>query len=107
MISTHVLDLIKGQPAQGIVVELDTQRDNKWVQVAMEKTNSDGRVTFQAAQEAGYYRLNFLIGDYLKKTNANPFFTVAPVIFEIQDTNRKYHVPLLLSAYGYSTYRGS
>lgn len=107
MISTHVLDLNLGQPASNISVQLEKQMGRDWQTLANERTNSDGRVVFQGISESGIYRLNFDIGEYSKKTGLSPFFIHAPVIFEIKDTTRKYHVPLLLSQYGYSTYRGS
>jgi 5-hydroxyisourate hydrolase len=107
MISTHVLDLVSGKPAEGVSVELDRRENSAWKRIADSATSSDGRIQFQCPAEAGTYRLKFKIDDYFKKSKQSAFFVVAPVIFQITDTNRKYHIPLLLSSYGYSTYRGS
>jgi 5-hydroxyisourate hydrolase len=111
MISTHILDLTSGRPAAGVVVELAKKNDEKsgadWHRLAETITNADGRIQFDIESAAGVYCLTFKIEDYLRKQNLEPFFTVAPVTFQISDTKRKYHIPLLLSLYGYSTYRGS
>ena len=107
MISTHILDTSLGNPAQGVLVELSVQDKNEWKLISSEPTNADGRITFNCPYTAGTYKLTFQIENYFKKNNVKPFFMVAPVIFNITDTSRKYHIPLLLNPYGYSTYRGS
>lgn len=107
MISTHILDTSLGHPAQGVEVRLEKKFGADWKSIAMEKTNSDGRIAFSCPAEAGEYRLHFLIEGYFKKSKTESFFTVVPVVFQITDTQRKYHVPLLLNPYGYCTYRGS
>ncbi|MBL7665795.1 MAG: hydroxyisourate hydrolase [Bacteriovoracaceae bacterium] len=104
MISTHILDISQGQPAKGIEVLLEMeQKKDKWVQISLLSTNSDGRIVFDAAKDPGVYRLTFKIENYFDEN----FFLNTPVVFQIKNTKRKYHVPLLLSPYGYSTYRGS
>ncbi len=107
MISTHILDLQTGQPAENVTVILEKENNTVWSVLSDQKTNSDGRIKFDVSTEAGVYRLQFKISDYLKANGSEPFFIEAPVTFEINDTTRNYHVPLLLSPYGYSTYRGS
>ncbi len=107
MISTHILDTSLGNPAEGVGVVLETLRSGAWVELSHEKTNKDGRATFGAATEAGKYRLQFQIESYYRGHGKKPFFLDAQVAFEITDLSRKYHVPLLLNPYGYSTYRGS
>ncbi len=107
MISTHILDTTLGSPAKNVVVELAKHDGQHWVDIQVASTNDDGRIAFNCPNEKGVYRLKFKIEDYLKKNNFTPFFIVAPVVFEISDTSRKYHVPLLLNPFGYSTYRGS
>ena len=107
MISTHILDLGEGNPAADVTVGLEMQSGEEWSVLEVAKTNSDGRIVFDSAKEAGVYRLNFQVAEYFKSNNKEVFFTEAPVTFEITDTGRKYHVPLLLNNYGYSTYRGS
>lgn len=102
MISTHILDLNLGKPASGIEVSLELLiAADTWKNVATEKTNNDGRIAFANPADTGTYRLVFEI------EKLSSFFTVAPVTFKITDTSRKYHIPLLLSPFGYSTYRGS
>lgn len=107
MISTHILDTSLGHPAEGVAVTLETQVGNDWKLLGREETNSDGRIAFACPASQGVYRLTFEIEAYFKKQNLTPFFLTSPVIFQITDTKRKYHVPLLLNPYGYSTYRGS
>lgn len=107
MISTHILDTSLGHPAAQVTVQLEKKGDNSWHTIGTEKTNADGRISFQCAPEAGQYRLQFFVDDYFRKQKQTPFFTIVPVHFEISDTGRKYHVPLLLNPFGYSTYRGS
>jgi 5-hydroxyisourate hydrolase len=107
MISTHILDTSLGHPAAGVPVRLEKYVKKSWQVVAEEKTNKDGRIAFDCPAAAGTYKLVFLTEEYLKKNKIKPFFLRAPVVFEITDTKRKYHIPLLLNPYGYSTYRGS
>jgi len=107
MISTHVLDTSSGNPAGGVLVMLEKQSGEIWNVLARETTNADGRIVFNTPYEAGTYRLVFQTDAYFAKNQINTFFTLVPVIFEVKDTTRKYHVPLLLNPYGYSTYRGS
>lgn len=107
MISTHILDTSLGNPASNVLVELAKHDGSRWVDIQIDKTNNDGRIAFNCPAEKGVYRLKFKVEDYFKKNNVAPFFIVAPVVFEISDVSRKYHIPLLLNPYGYSTYRGS
>jgi 5-hydroxyisourate hydrolase len=113
MISTHVLDTSKGLPASGISVKLQkttgTHFDSlsSWENVAQGITNADGRINFDCEKNPGIYKLTFELEDYLKSDHSDFFFIQAPVIFKIENVNRKYHVPLLLNPFGYSTYRGS
>lgn len=107
MISTHILDTSLGHPAAGVSVALEKQQGTGWSAVASERTNSDGRIAFACPPEAGTYRLQFQLEDYFQKQKTQAFFPSATVLFRITDTSRRYHVPLLLNPYGYSTYRGS
>lgn len=104
MISTHILDTSAGSPAAGVPVRLEKRSGDAWVVVGEEKTNSDGRISFACPAEGGTYVLRFDTKSYFGK---DAFFPDVPVVFHIVDTNRKYHVPLLLNPFGYSTYRGS
>ena len=109
MISSHILDTSLGMPANNVTIELQKKLDSgAWESIGTAATNSDGRVVFDCPKVAGIYRLNFGLEDYYKSKNVNDFFFMnTPVIFKITDINRKYHVPLLLNPYGYTTYRGS
>lgn len=105
MISTHILDTTKGAPAQDVTVILEQQNAAGWKEIGTDKTNADGRIVFNCPKEKGVYRLTFKIEEYYK--NEEHFFMNTPILFNIQNTDRKYHVPMLLNPYGYSTYRGS
>ena len=107
MISTHILDTSLGNPASGVKVALEMYKDGDWIELKSGSTNDDGRFVFENENLAGKYRIHFFTVDYFKKKDAEYFFLDTPVAFEVTNTNRKYHVPLLLNPYGYSTYRGS
>jgi 5-hydroxyisourate hydrolase len=107
MISTHILDTGTGLPAAGVTVTLDQRVGAAWSPLKQESTNPDGRISFDIPREPGAYRLTFGIEAYFQARGMKPFFLDVPIAFEIVDINRKYHVPLLLSSYGLSTYRGS
>lgn len=107
MISTHILDTSKGSPAAGIPVKLRLRSGDSWVELGAGKTNVDGRFSFECEATAGIYKIIFEVEDYLMKSSKDSFYSKVPVIFKVTETNRKYHVPLLLNPFGYSTYRGS
>ena len=102
-ISTHVLDTEKGRPAQGIPVTLLEWRAGEWNLLSETVTDANGRVAQLLAAgeplQPGLYRLTF--------RTAGPFFPEVSISFKISDASSHYHVPLLLSSYGYTTYRGS
>lgn len=106
-ISTHVLDVERGRPASGIPVELY----RGGILLGSARTNSDGRTDAPLVTadqlEPGTYELIFRAGEYLKSRTAEPFFSDVGIRFIVSDSAGNYHVPLLLAAYGYSTYRGS
>ena len=107
MISTHILDTSLGMAAKDVRVVLEKHNGSAWSVLSEDKTNADGRIVFNCKSEPGDYRLTFDIVDYFKSNGQVSFFLDTPVSFRITDTNRKYHVPLLLNPYGYSTYRGT
>jgi 5-hydroxyisourate hydrolase len=107
MISTHILDTSLGNPAAGVKVTLEKFDDSTWQEISNGTTNADGRYVFDIEAKEGKYKINFFTVDYFNKMNTESFFLDTPVAFNITNTNRKYHVPLLLNAFGYSTYRGS
>jgi len=111
-ITTHVLDLTNGLPAFGVRVRLE--RGDSGTIVAEQTTDEDGRVRglvsaggAGAGIEAIRYRLVFDTGAYWRALGVTPFFPVTTIEFEVSDPSRHYHVPLLMSPFGYSTYRGS
>ena len=105
MISTHILDTTSGMPASNVEVKLLKLNGQEWSELEVQKTNADGRSVFSKAENPGVYRLQFMVEDYF--SGKESFYTQIPVVFKITSTNRKYHVPLLLNPFGYSTYRGS
>lgn len=107
-ISTHVLDTALGLPAEGIRVILQ-QSDGEAVGVGV--TDADGRVRDlldpDARLESGEYRLTFQVAAYFERTQRDSFYTEIGIDFKVGAGSTHYHVPLLLSPFGYSTYRGS
>jgi 5-hydroxyisourate hydrolase len=110
-ITTHVLDLQRGQPANGVPVRLEHHAGARgWVKLADRTTDDDGRVgdlTAEGMPGAGRYRLTFETGEYFRARHETTFYPEVVVVFEVADATGHHHVPLLLSPFGYSTYRGS
>lgn len=109
-ITTHVLDTARGTPAGGVSVTLHFNSPAGWLEAGRGVTNEEGRVSNLLAGknlEAGKYRLTFDTAKYLARFNVSSFFPEVVILFEVQDINQHYHVPLLLSPFGYSTYRGT
>jgi 5-hydroxyisourate hydrolase len=98
-LSTHVLDTVRGRPAAGVAVEL-----RHGDEVIAATTDADGRARLLEQTPAGEYELTFAVGDYFGE---RPFLDRVPVRFTIADPAAHYHVPLLVSPWSYSTYRGS
>lgn len=116
-LTTHVLDTAKGCPAKGIKITLFKVSADTREQIASTITNDDGRTDSPILPKdkfaIGQYELVFSTANYLKSnkqvstSEENLFLSDIPIRFGINDANAHYHVPLLLSPYGYSTYRGS
>ncbi len=111
-VTTHVLDLALGRPAAGIEVLLEKlDGENQWGKVGSGSTSNDGRVESLLVSgnrpEPGTYRLSFETGAYFRGTQRESFYPYVSVSFEVKNPDDHYHVPLLLSPYGFSTYRGS
>jgi 5-hydroxyisourate hydrolase len=111
-ISTHVLDTSTGKPAQGVLIKLERNQPGAgWTTVAEAITDASGRVSQLLAPNdhlhLGAYRLRFDVETYFADFQKETFFPEVSIQFEIRDAASHYHVPLLLSPYGYSTYRGS
>lgn len=110
MITTHVLDTAAGRPGAGIAVELERAGGAGWQPVGAGATDDDGRLrtlTPAGPVEPGTYRIRFATGAYLAARGEPAFFPVVEIQFAVVDGAQHYHVPLLLSPFGYSTYRGS
>lgn len=110
-ISTHVLDTAQGRPAPGVAVRLERLEGAGVALIGRGTTDRDGRVRELvpdgAAVNPGIHRLTFETGAYFATTSTEAFYPEVAVAFEITDAGQHYHVPLLLSPFGYSTYRGS
>jgi 5-hydroxyisourate hydrolase len=111
-ITTHVLDTSIGRPATGVGVVLEARADgSQWKVLGKGKTDADGRsrdlLPEGATPTAGTYRLTFDVAAYFRARKVASFYTEVAVVFTVRDPAQHYHVPLLLSPYGYTTYRGS
>jgi len=110
-LSSHILDVSKGIPVSGVTIKLEQYNEQTkiWSFIEEKKTDLNGRITdFLNSQQSnlGIYKLTYFTADYFKKNGIESFYPFIEVVFQIQDQNH-YHVPITLSAYGYSTYRGN
>lgn len=113
-LTTHVLDTARGMPAAGLAIELFALSGERRRLMAV-KTNKDGRCDAPLLEGAdlvaGPYELVFAVGDYFRAAGVAasdpPFLDLVPIRFQVADPAAHYHVPLLVSPYGYTTYRGS
>ena len=106
-LSTHILDTAAGRPAVGMAVTAAVRKGDTWVAVGRGVTDADGRVPDLLdgePLEAAVYRLTFATGAHL---GTDAFYPEAIITFRVADPQRHHHIPLLLSPYGYTTYRGS
>jgi 5-hydroxyisourate hydrolase len=110
-VSTHILDAVAGRPAAGVSVELSLRDDGRsWRSVETGVTDADGRIRFAAETVSGVYRLTFATGLYFSNVGRAGFYPEVVITFStvtLEGAPGHYHVPLLLSPYSYSTYRGS
>lgn len=111
-ITTHVLDTSSGKPAAGVSVRLYIQEaTDRWSILATGITNDDGRIgnllPVDHVLKAGVYRMRFMTGDYFDHHQVSGFYPYADIVFTVREAGEHFHIPLLLSPYGYSTYRGS
>jgi len=109
-LTTHILDTALGKPAAGITVILFHGENDEWTEIARGITNTDGRVTDLLVNNVFLthciHKLRFEVKDYFDKNHVRTFYPFVEIVFDIT-TNEHYHIPLLLSPFGYSTYRGS
>jgi len=106
-LSTHVLDATTGRPAQGVLVRLDERVDGDWRTAAEARTNADGRIPALGDPGVGVHRLWFDTGGYFAAAGVATFYPEVVVTFTVLDAGAHHHVPLLLSPFAFSTYRGS
>lgn len=110
-LTTHVLDTARGVPAPGVAVTLDHESaPGTWVRAGQGMTDEDGRLRTllpPGGLRTGAYRLTFDAGAYFVSQGGESFWRAIVIEFVVKDTTRHFHVPLLVSPYGYSTYRGS
>jgi 5-hydroxyisourate hydrolase len=110
MITTHVLDTARGGPAVGVTVILELRQASQWTPVGRGVTDAKGRVTTLTSGPIapGVYRLTFDVADYQREMGFNVnFFPEVRITFNVEGTEEPYHIPLLLSPFGYTTYRGA
>jgi len=111
-ISTHVLDLARGKPAQNVTVWLERRgASGEWNSIAASHTDADGRCA-QLLPEGiqlvpGVYRLNFDTGAYQLSQNTSTLYPSVEVVFQVREGETHFHLPVLLSPNGYTTYRGT
>ena len=110
-ITTHVLDTALGRPAAGVHVHLQVSEGRAWRPIAEGKTDEDGRLRSLTDDvqplESGVYRLVFDTGSYFNESGTTTFHPRVTVEFTVDGTAPHYHVPLLISPFGYTTYRGT
>ncbi len=109
-ISTHILDTALGKPAVGIPVILERADSQHWLTCASTITDHDGRCSALLTHEkvrAGRYRLTFATAPYFDKLHTPTLYPEISIIFDVASDHTRYHIPLLLTPFGYSTYRGT
>jgi len=110
-ITVHVLDTSRGKPAAGMAVLLEQADGKEWRELARGKTDGDGRIETLLPRNkpiaAGVYRVTFESGAYFAGSKTRTFYPRITILFEVVDPKEHYHIPLLLSPFGYSSYRGS
>lgn len=110
-ITTHVLDTSRGRPAGGVQVVLEVSEEGQYRELGRGATDADGRLKglLPAGERPapGTYRLTFDTGGYFARLAIEGFYPAVSILFEVRDPAQHYHVPLLVSPFGYSTYRGS
>ncbi|MCI2419466.1 hydroxyisourate hydrolase [Saccharopolyspora sp. K220] len=109
-VTTHVLDAARGTPAAGVAIRLESaETPADWTALAESRTDDDGRIRKLGPDRlaAGDYRLTFDTGEYFDRQGVATFYPQVQITFRIADPAQHYHVPLLLSPFAYSTYRGS
>ena len=111
-LSSHILDITQGKPATDVKISLSQQSSaGQWTTIEEKITDENGRIPdflkqVEGSDHAGVYKLTYFVEPYFKRSGQNSFYPFIEVVFEIKD-NKHYHVPITLSPFGYSTYRGN
>lgn len=111
-LSSHILDITQGKPAPDVKISLSKQDDSgTWLALDEKVTDENGRITDflkveNGMSQHGIFKLTYFVTPYFEKLNQTTFYPFIEVVFEIKDDNH-YHVPITLSPFGYSTYRGN
>jgi 5-hydroxyisourate hydrolase len=109
-LSTHILDTALGRPATGVSLTLAQRDGDSWTDIGSGKTDADGRcktLLGAAPLEAATYRIRFATEEYFAAQNLTGLYPYVDIVFTVANPEEHYHIPLLLTANGYSTYRGS
>lgn len=109
-LSTHILDTHFGRPAAGVAIALSEHRDGAWREIGSALSDADGRcktLLGDRALASGDYKLRFETGAYFRALNIPSLYPYVEIVFTVADPAQHYHIPLLLAANGYTTYRGS
>ncbi|XP_029177818.1 5-hydroxyisourate hydrolase-like [Nylanderia fulva] len=111
-ITTHVLDTSRGLPADNLAVSLYKFENDKWILLKESMTGSNGRSAdlLQDERETptpGRFKIEFRVNDYFRRNATNSMYPLIDVVFDVENSREHYHIPLLLSPFGFTTYRGS
>ncbi|MFT7527702.1 MAG: 5-hydroxyisourate hydrolase [Arenicella sp.] len=110
-ITTHILDTAVGRPAENVEAVLYRYKDKEWLELGRGNTDEDGRIADLYLSEGslpqGIYRINFDTAAYFEAINVAAFYPSVDIQFNVEGDGQHYHIPLLLSPFAYSTYRGS
>jgi 5-hydroxyisourate hydrolase len=109
-LSTHILDTALGRPAANVGLVLSQMQDGAWQEIGRDETDSDGRcktLLGDSPLEAATYKLRFATAEYYATQKLTGLYPFIEVVFEVKDPKQHFHIPLLLTANGYTTYRGS
>lgn len=109
-LSTHILDTALGQPASGVPLVLFRQVSGEWAEAGRGSTDADGRcgtLLGEAELSSGLYRLRFGTAPYFARQGLAPLYPYVEIVFNVADPAQHFHIPLLMTAHGYTTYRGS
>jgi 5-hydroxyisourate hydrolase len=109
-LSTHILDTALGRPAARVGLVLSQMQDGAWQEIGRAETDSDGRcktLLGGVPLEVATYKLRFATAEYFATQKISGLYPFVEIVFDVTDPKQNYHIPLLLTANGYSTYRGS